>query len=67
MRRQGRKRKVGTVTSPDGLIASACRTPSPKRHKDHGTANEDFKAYNGGYDAVLSARRASAKHAHPSN
>ncbi|CAH3139336.1 unnamed protein product [Porites lobata] len=47
MHRQGRKRKVGTVTPPDGLIASACRTPSPKRHKDHGTTNEDFHAYNG--------------------
>ena len=63
MHRQGRKRKVGTVTPPDGLIASACRTPSPKRHKDHGTTNEDFHAYNGGYDTVLSARRTSAKHA----
>lgn len=47
MHRQGRKRKVGTVTPPDGLIASACRTPSPKRHKDHGTTDEDFHAYNG--------------------
>lgn len=63
MHRQGRKRKVGTVTPPDGLIASACRTPSPKRHKDYGTTNEDFHAYNGGYDTVLSARRTSAKHA----
>ncbi|XP_073233759.1 deoxynucleoside triphosphate triphosphohydrolase SAMHD1-like [Porites lutea] len=51
MHRQGRKRKVGTVTPPDGLIASACRTPSPKRHKDHGITNEDFHAYNG--QAVL--------------
>ena len=48
--RPNRKRKAETVTvtQPNNLTASACRTPSPKRHND-GAKSEDFNADKGEY------------------
>ena len=46
--RQNRKRKAETDTESNNLTASACRTPSPKRHND-GAESEDFNADKGEY------------------